>query len=155
MRKVLIALAATAAAVASPAMANEGRIEARGGVIWFCDGCGTEDVWGGAAGYDWDLGEKAFAGVEVSGDKIGVSGTKVSFGFGGRVGVRTGSNGRFYINGGWQTEPIAGFGGDPFAGVGFQQGFGNNLYGKVEFRHVFVDAFDDSNAVVAGLGVRF
>ena len=72
MRKVLIALAASAAALASPAFAaGEGRIEARGGVVW--DGGSTEDVYGVAAGYDFDLGEKAIAGVEVSGHRRGLS----------------------------------------------------------------------------------
>lgn len=80
MRKVLLPLLASLA-IATPAMANEARIEARGGVIW-ANGT-SEDVWGAAAGYDFDLGETAFAGVEVSGDKIGTSGTKVSWGFAG------------------------------------------------------------------------
>lgn len=155
MRKVLIALAATVAAVASPAMANEGRIEARGGAAWVCDGCGTEDVWGIAAGYDWDLGDKAFVGLEVSGDKIGVSGSKVAFSGTVRVGAKAGEKGKFYVNGGFQTESFAGNGGDPFAGVGFEQGIGKSLYVKAEYRHVFVDSFDDTNILAAGVGVRF
>jgi len=107
MRKILIALAATAA-FASPALANEARVEARGGVIW-SDG-DTQDFWGMAAGYDFDLGEKAFAGLEVSGDKI----------------------------------------------AGYEQGFGNNLYGKVAYRHYFVgNGFSDSDAVTVGLGIKF
>ncbi len=96
MRKILIALAASVA-VASPALANEGRIEARGGVYF--DGTTTEDAYGVAAGYDFDLGKTAFAGVEVSGDKIATTGTKVAFGcnrpprhphFGNRQAVRRG-----------------------------------------------------------------
>ena len=49
MRKVLLPLLASLA-IATPAMANEARIEARGGVIW-ANGT-SEDVWGAAAGYD-------------------------------------------------------------------------------------------------------
>ena len=78
MRLVILPLIALAAA-ATPALANEARVEARGGVIW--DGGVTEDVWGIAAGYDWDLGEKTFVGLEVSGDKIGVSGRGASLAF--------------------------------------------------------------------------
>jgi outer membrane immunogenic protein len=154
MKKILIALAASVA-VASPALANEGRIEARGGVVWACDGCQAEDVYGVAAGYDWDLGGKAFAGVEVAGDQISVSGSKVAFSFGGRLGARAGEKGKFYVNGGYQTESFPGFGGDPYAGVGYEQGIGQNLYLKAEYRHVFVDSFDDSNIIAAGVGVKF
>lgn len=154
MKKFILPMLATLA-VATPAMANEGRIEARGGVVWFCDGCDAQDVWGMAAGYDFDMGDKAFAGVEVAGDKIGTSGTKVVFSFGGRAGLKAGEKGKVYVNGGWSTEPIDGFTGDPYAGVGYEQGFGKNLYAKVEYRHTFVDAFDDQNAVAVGLGLRF
>ena len=156
MKKILIALVASAS-LATPALANEGRIEARGGVAWVCDGCTAEDVYGVAAGYDFDLGTggKAFAGVEVAGDQIAVSGSKVAFSFGGRLGVRAGEKGKFYVNGGYQTESFPAFGGDPYAGVGYEQGIGQNFYVKAEYRHLFVDAFDDTNVVAAGVGVRF
>jgi hypothetical protein len=65
MRKVLFALLASLA-MASPALANESRVEARGGVIW--NGGDSEAIAGVAAGYDFDLGSKAFAGAEVSAD---------------------------------------------------------------------------------------
>ena len=72
MKKIILPILATLA-FATPAMANEARVEARGGVIW--SNGDSEDTWGVAAGYDFDLGTTAFAGVEVSGDKIGTSGT--------------------------------------------------------------------------------
>ncbi|MFN9376969.1 MAG: hypothetical protein ACK564_08075 [Novosphingobium sp.] len=153
MRKILIALAATAA-FASPALANEARVEARGGVIW-SDG-DTQDFWGMAAGYDFDLGEKAFAGLEVSGDKIGTSGTKVAFGVTGRLGAKVSEKGKLFVDGGYTTEPCDLCEDSLHLGAGYEQGFGNNLYGKVAYRHYFVgNVFSDSDAVTVGLGIKF
>ena len=153
MRLVLLSLAA-AMAVASPALANEGRIEARGGVVW--DGGSTEDVYGVAAGYDFDLGSSAFAGVEVSGDKIADTGTKVAFGATGRLGAKVGSNTKVYVDGGFTSEPCDLCEDAIHAGAGAEVGFGRNLYGKLGYRHFFVDnGFSDYDSVVVGLGVRF
>ena len=156
MRKVLIALAATAAAIATPAMANEGRVEARGGVIWFGGGGGTEDVYGIAAGYDFDLGTTAFAGVEVSGDIVGVSGAKVVFGATGRLGAKVGGTTKLYVDGGYSSEPCSGCVDSVHAGAGAEVGFGGNFYGKLGYRHYFTSGgFSDSDAVVVGLGMKF
>ena len=153
MRKILIALAATVAA-ASPALANETRVEARGGVIW--DGTETQDFWGMAAGYDFDLGDKAFAGLEVSGDKIGTSGTKVAFGLTGRLGAKVTERSKLFVDGGYTTKPCDLCEDSLHLGAGFEQGFGNNLYGKVAYRHYFVDqGLTDSDAVTVGLGFKF
>ena len=79
MRKILLTTAAALGAslvMAAPAQANEARVEARGGVIW---GVGdSEAIAGVAVGYDFDLGEAAFAGVEASGDKVLIDGTKLA-----------------------------------------------------------------------------
>lgn len=154
MRKIILPLVASLA-IASPALANEARIEARGGVFW-SEGY-TQDTYGVAAGYDFDLGQTAFAGVEVSGDKIADSGTKVAWGFTGRLGAKVGEKGKAYVASGYTTETCTGCDNDTWhAGLGYEQGFGNNLYGKVEYRHFFLDqGLPDGNAVVAGLGVRF
>lgn len=153
MRTALIALAA-AAAVATPAMANEGRIEARGGVIW--SGSDSEAIAGVAAGYDWDLGDAMFAGVEVSGDKILTSNTRVSLGTGVRIGAKMSEGGKLYANGGWASKPCKFCEDSVYAGAGYQHNFGGNMYGKVEYRHNFVGkGIKDSDAIAAGLGVRF
>lgn len=153
MRKILVSLAATLA-LASPALANEARIEGRGGVIW--DGGDSEAIAGVAAGYDFDLGSSTFVGAEVSADKILTSGTKVSFGVGGRAGVKVGEAGKLYAVGSYQTE-TRDLGEDAWTlGAGYQHAFGSNLFGKVEYRHYFVDnGFSDPDAVTAGLGLRF
>lgn len=153
MRFVVLSLAATLAA-ATPAVANEARVEARGGVIW---GSGeSEAVAGVAAGYDFDLGSNAFAGAEVSADKILTDGTRFSLGLGARLGAKVTEAGKLYAVGSYQTKP-ARFAEESWTlGAGYQQGFGGNLYGKVEYRHFFVgNAVPDYNTVVAGLGVKF
>jgi hypothetical protein len=154
MRTVLISLAAALAA-ASPAIANEARVEARGGVIW--GGGDTEATVGAAVGYDLDLGTSAFAGAEVSGDKILTGGTKVGFGFTGRAGVRTSEAGKLYANGGYTTEFCDTCEGSYHVGAGYQQNLGSQLYGKVEYRHYLPKAAGaaDSDAVGVGVGLRF
>jgi hypothetical protein len=81
MRKFILPLIASLA-VATPALADETRVEVRGGAIW-SNGT-TEDTYGVAAGFDTDIGTNAFAGFEVSGDKIEATGTKMAFGLTGR-----------------------------------------------------------------------
>ena len=155
MKKLILALAATAA-FASPAMANEARIEARGGVIWFGAGGGSEDVYGLAAGYDFDLGSSAFAGVEASGDIVGATGSKVAFGLTGRLGAKVGGNTKLYVDGGYTSEPCNGCVDAVHAGVGAEVGFGSNMYGKLGYRHFFTsNGAPDSDTVAVGVGVRF
>jgi hypothetical protein len=148
MRKVLLALAASVA-VASPALANEARVEARGGVIW--DSGTSEATAGVAAGYDFDLGGNAFFGAEVSADKVLVSGSDVYYGLTGRAGIKTGENGKLFVAGGYTV----GEGEDvPHLGAGYEHKLGSNLYLKGEYRHFFSD-FSDADAVSAGIGFKF
>ena len=148
MRLVLISLAASLVA-ATPALANE----ARGGVAW-SDG-ESEAIAGVAAGYDYDLGKTAFVGAEVTADKLLTSGTKVSFGFNGRVGAKIAEAGKLYAVAGYNTEFCDLCDGTWTAGAGYQHSFGK-LYGKVEYRHFFVkDSTIDVDAVAVGLGVKF
>ena len=136
-----------------PALANEARVEARGGVIWVPGQ--SEGTAGIAAGYDFDLGSSAFAGLEVSGDKILTSGTHVAVGFTGRGGAKLGG-GKLFATGGYTTSFATGADGQWHAGAGYEHGFGNKFYGKVEYRHFFEHGFTtDADAVVAGLGMKF
>jgi outer membrane immunogenic protein len=153
MRLVVLSLAA-AIAVASPALANESRVEVRGGAIW--DGGVTEATAGVAAGYDFDLGSKAFAGVEVSGDKILAAGYKVAFGFTARAGIKPVEGGKLFAAAGYTTENCNLCEDSINAGVGYEHSLGGGLYAKAEYRHFFVDqGFSDSDAVSVGLGMRF
>lgn len=153
MRLVLISLAASLVA-ATPALANEARVEARGGVVW--NSTDSEEIAGVAAGYDYDLGSTAFVGAEVSADKLLTDGTKVAFGFSGRLGAKVMENGKLYAAGGYNTESCDGCEGAWTLGAGYQHSFGK-FYGKVEYRHFFNDnaLFTDTDAAVVGLGVKF
>jgi hypothetical protein len=150
----LAILAAYSALLAStPALANEARVEARGGVVF---GSGDEEAIAGvAAGYDYDLGTSAFVGGEVTADKILTDGTKVSFGFNGRIGAKLGEQGKLYAVGGYNTEACDLCDGTWTAGAGYEHSFGK-IYGKLEYRHFFVDnGFDDLDAVSVGIGTKF
>ena len=130
------------------AQAGEARVEVRGGVA-FAGGV-SEAFAGVAAGYDFDLGDTAFAGVEGSADKELTSGTSVLWGVGGRVGGKIGESTRAYVNGG-----IGFCCGDSaaYAGAGVQQKFGGQFYGKIEYRRYF--GVVDVNLVGAGVGMAF
>ncbi len=151
MRRVVLTLAAVAAsaALASPAFANEARVEARGGAIW--SGGDAEATAGVAAGYDFDLGSSAFAGVEVSADKALVGGADIAVGFTGRAGIKAGEATKLYVDGGYTVTD----GEDtPHLGAGVEQKLGGSLYGKVFYRHNFSD-FNDTDTLGVGVGVKF
>jgi hypothetical protein len=149
MRKFTVVLAAVAMLASAPVMAEgEGRVEARGGLVW---GNGAEEAFAGiAAGYDFDLGSAAFVGVEGAGDIALADGAEVVWSVGARAGGKVSEAGKLYVNGGiafcCDTE-------DFYAGGGYQHKFGQNLYGKVEYRHIF-GAFD-ANVAQVGVGFAF
>lgn len=150
MRKMIIAAATVATLSSTPAFAEtagEGRVEARGGIAWA--GGEEEAIAGIAAGYDFDLGETAFFGVEASADKILASDTEVVFGATARVGIKAGENGKFYVNGGYSFNDSDAF----HAGAGYQHKLGKNVYAKVEYRRFF-DTVDINTAAV-GVGFAF
>ncbi|AQA00542.1 hypothetical protein BWQ93_20320 [Sphingopyxis sp. QXT-31] len=151
MKKFAVAAALLSAVVATPSFAaegGEGRIEARGGIAWA--GGSEEAVAGVAAGYDFDLGSSAFAGVEASADKILVGGTDVVFGLTGRVGAKIGEQGKLYAAAGYSFND----GDAAHIGAGYQHKFGSNVYGKVEYRRFLLNG-TDINTAVAGLGFAF
>lgn len=156
MRIAIVSLAAAAtAALATPAFANETRVETRGGVIW--NHGDSEAIAGVAGGYDFDLGDKAFAGVDVSADKVLTSGSnRVSFGFGGRLGMKTGTGGKLYALSDYQTKFCATCNESVAVGAGFQQDMTKHVYSKIEYRHYLVgDHTPDADAVLAGVGMKF
>lgn len=151
--RLAILSAAAALVAATPAFANEARVEARGGVVW-ADG-DSEAIAGIAAGYDFDLGEKTFVGMEVSGDKVLVDGAKVLFGFTGRGGAKLGA-GKLYVDGGYTTTFDGALADAWHLGAGYEHSFGEKLYGKITYRHYFVeDTNIDSDAVMVGVGAKF
>lgn len=159
MRKATISLALPLAALAgaafaSPALANEARIEARTGVVW--NNSDTDATAGAAAGYDVDLGDKAFIGAEVSADKVLRSDTRVQWGFGGRLGLKTQSGGKAYALAAYETKPCAYCEDSVAVGGGYQQDIGKKYYAKVEYRHSLIDDHQpDSDSALVGVGVKF
>lgn len=155
MRIALVSLAAiAAAAVATPALANEARVEARTGIIW--DGSDSEAVAGVAVGYDYDLGSKFFVGVEGSADKVLTSDTRVSWGAGGRVGYKITPTTKLYANSTWQSK-FAKYGNSAVAvGGGVEQALDNRFYAKAEYKHLLVgDNTPDADVGLVGVGVKF
>ncbi len=154
MRKVLLTLAASLA-IATPALANEARVEARGGVYWSPGH--TDGTVGAAVGYDFDLGTSAFAGAEVSGDKVlDSTHNRIAWGFTGRVGVKPSPGDKLFAAAGYTTKPCSLCESATHLGAGYEHNFASRLYGKVEYRHFFVhNGAPDANAVSAGLGIKF
>lgn len=155
MRIALVSLAAVAAAAAAtPALANEARVEARTGLIW--DGSDSEAVAGVAAGYDYDLGERAFVGVEGSADKLLTDNTRVSWGVGGRAGVKVTPTTKAFASATWQSK-YSRYGNSAVGvGGGIQQDIGSRYYAKVEYKHLLVgDNTPDADQGLIGLGVKF
>ncbi|GGC15133.1 hypothetical protein GCM10011494_37460 [Novosphingobium endophyticum] len=155
MRIALVSLAAVAvAASATPALANEARVEARGGVIW--NGSDSDAVAGVAAGYDYDLGDKLFAGVEGSADKVLADNTRVSWGAGGRIGAKVMPGSKLYALAGWQSKLCSTCNSAVGVGGGWQQDFGQKLYGKVEYKHLLIgDNTPDADVGLVGVGMKF
>lgn len=152
MRYIVLPLLASLA-VASPALANEARVEARAGIVW--DSNDSEATAGIAAGYDWDLGSNAFVGLETSADKILTDHQRVTFGIGGRVGVKTSPDGKLYAVSTYQSKNCK-YCDEYFTlGAGYQHNLGNNLYGKIEYRHNFIENISDYDSALVGLGVKF
>jgi opacity protein-like surface antigen len=151
MRKLAYVAAIAAMTASAPAYASgEGRVEARGGIAF---AAGQEEAFvGGAAGYDFDLGDKAFVGVEAGVDKVLQGGSDVFFTAGARLGVKAGNKARVYALGGYG---VAGGDDDLFIGGGVQFNLGAKAYGKVEYRRVLAKGSPDVNLAGVGFGIRF
>ncbi|MFT4056125.1 MAG: outer membrane beta-barrel protein [Novosphingobium sp.] len=155
MRIALVSLAAVAAvAAATPALANEARVEARGGVIW--NGSDSEATAGVAAGYDYDLTDKLFVGVQGSADKILTDNTRVSWGAGGRIGVQPVPGTKVYALADWQSKNTRYGNSAVGVGGGVQQDVGSRYYVKAEYQHLLVgDNTPDADRGLVGVGVKF
>ena len=154
MRTLSTAVLLLAALAPNPSLADDGRVEARGGVVF---GSGdSEGVAGIAAGYDFDLGGSAFLGGEVSGDKILQDNTRIVLGLTGRAGIKAGENTRLFATGGYSTKPCRFCENSLHAGAGAEFALSSSIYGKVEYRHFFVDnGGSDFDSAVVGVGFRF
>lgn len=154
MRLILASLAAAAsvAAVATPALANDARVEVRTGLGW-SDGLPSKATVGGAVGYDVNAGP-AFVGVEQSLDKVLASGSEARWGTSVRAGTSVTPSTRLYATAGYNY----GVGANATdIGGGIEHNFSMSpLYGKIEYKHFFNEqGARDSNAALVGVGLKF
>lgn len=149
MRVVLLSIA-TALVAATPAMANEASVEARTGINWL-SGLGFSVASAGVAGgYDMEIGSGAFAGVEVSGDKLLVQNADVIYGGALRIGGKVSEAGKLYAIGGYETT-FKHNADEWTLGGGYQHSFGK-VYVKAEYRRHLDTKL---NTVLTGIGVKF
>lgn len=186
MRKLLFTLATLIAAASTPAFADGFRAEIHGG--WdrvTIDGVGGQSgaAYGLGLGYDVNLGERFFAGLDgnvdenttkecaddvlVAGDRTCVK-AGVDWSVGGRLGYRVGEGAKLYLLGAYTrarmkatyelagTTTSAGDWGDGWrVGAGYQLRFGNGVYGKVEYRYSDYQGGFKRHNVIAGVGYQF
>lgn len=151
MRFILTTALASVIA-ATPALANEARVDVTGGAVW--NHSDTEATIGATAGYDFDLQPSGgFVGVEGTVQKVLAGGYDVE----GNLGVRAGA----HLTPTTKVYGLAGYtlrqGIDtPNLGAGVQQNIANKLYVKAEYKHNFVKyGLPDYDSAVAGVGLRF
>lgn len=152
MKKFAVATALLTAVIATPALAApqaEGRAEVRGGYV--NGGVLDDATLGVAGGFDFNLGDTAFVGAEIAGDKVLLDGAKIQFSSGGRAGANIGTNGKLYATGGYTFGEID----DPYVGAGYQHKLGQNFYAKAEYRHQFIKNFTDFDTFAVGVGLAF
>lgn len=153
MKKIvkLLATILVGSTIASPAYADEAHIELTIGVI--DEGAEKEAVLAFAAGYDWDLSEKVYVGVEGSLEKVLADDTDLGVSVSGRLGLHATDTTKTNLTGGFVFEK----GEDrPFIGAGIEQEVNENgLYVVVFYHHLFGDEHHDADVLALGLGWEF
>ena len=148
MKNIAMVAATAVAFIAVPAKADETRLEARGGVVWF-DG-GEEAVAGVAAGHDFHLDESFFIGIEGSADKVLADGADVLFGATARAGFIVAEDLKLFVAAGYSFNNSDAV----HAGGGLQYNVSDQVYLKTEYR-IYFDGFANIKSAVAGVGFRF
>lgn len=148
MKNIAMVAATAVAFIAVPAKADETRLEARGGVVWF-DG-GEEAVAGVAARHDFHLDESFFIGIEGSADKVLADGADVLFGATARAGFIVAEDLKLFVAAGYSFNNSDAV----HAGGGLQYNVSDQVYLKTEYR-IYFDGFANINSAVAGVGFRF
>ena len=156
LRLPIIAGLSTALALATPAHADETRVEVNTSANF--QGGDYQQSIGAAAGHDFTLAPGFFAGPEVSIDKLVASNTLTGFGLSARAGANLGPLGKLYAVGGWATQDYHGGNPDWDIGAGYQHAFLPGTYGKVEYRHYTssaAGATPSRDAITVGFGLHF
>ncbi|MFO6448654.1 outer membrane protein [Erythrobacter sp. NE805] len=148
MRHIAFAAAAAAAVVATPAHADETRIEARGGIVWCC---GVEDeTIGLVVGHDFDVGEKIFFGVEGVVDSNFDLDDPV-LGVNARLGTKLGEKTKLFALAGYAHATGVDID-DAIVGAGVQHNLGEKALVSLQYQR----ALDSElNRVLVGVGFRF
>ncbi|MGA1809619.1 MULTISPECIES: outer membrane beta-barrel protein [Sphingobium] len=154
MHKLAPLFAAALALVSSPARADEAYVELTGGVSWNSEG--TDAISGIAAGYDMDLDERFFVGVEATAEKLLVDDMRVAWGIGGRLGVELVRDNKLFVGVNWQSKDCRECGDAIGLGTGWEHNLTEKLYLKVEYKRLFISNGEpDANVGIVGLGVMF
>lgn len=148
MRRLAIIAAAAATVIATPAYANETRVEARGGVVWCC-GVSDETI-GFAIGHDYDLGDTLFIGVEgvldtdfdISDPVLGVNA---------RLGTKIGETTKIFALAGYAHSTGVDLD-DAVIGAGIQHNLGEKALMSLQYQR-YLDT--DVNRALVGIGIRF
>ncbi|EGD59167.1 hypothetical protein Y88_1229 [Novosphingobium nitrogenifigens DSM 19370] len=146
----------TALALATPAMADETRVEVHTGLDWSQGN--TKGTIGIAGGRDFTLAPGTFLGVEGSLDKLLASNAVAVFGLTARGGIAVPTLGKIYALGGYATKPFHGGSPDWNYGFGVQHPLGAKTYAKLEYRHYTESANGITpvrNAMTVGFGATF
>ena len=153
---LLIAGFAGALALATPALADESRVEVNTSGNFY--GGDYQQSIGLAAGHDFTIAPMIFAGPEVSINKLLASDTLTSVGISGRAGANLGPAGKIYAVGGWASTPYHGGNPDWDFGAGYSHSLLLGTYGKIEYRHYTSSAngaTPSRDAVTLGFGAHF
>jgi outer membrane immunogenic protein len=160
----LALLAAVAAFTTTPALASgEGRVEMQLGYDSIDGESGLS--YGGVVGYDFDLDQGAFLGVELgasesTADSLGVEAGR-DLRAAARFGIHVLEDGKVYGLVGYSNQrfTVPGVGHTDLDGVvfgaGYQHNFTAGLYGKVEYRYTNYELGADRHTAVVGLGANF
>ena len=148
MRSLVFAAAIAASTIATPALANEARVELRTGIAWVSGV--SDETLGVAVGYDADISEAAFVGVEAVAD------TNFDFadpilGVNGRLGAKVGDAGKLFGTVGYARDTTFDLD-DWTLGAGYQHNLGSNMLLSAQYQR-YMDT--DVNRASIGFGFRF
>lgn len=148
MRPYAFAAAAAAATLATPAYADETRVEARGGIVWCCGA--SDETIGLVVGHDFDIGEKVFLGVEGVVDSNFDLDDPV-LGVNARLGTKVGENTKIFALAGYAHATDFDQD-DAVVGAGVQHNLGEKALLSLQYQRT-LDL--ELNRVLVGVGLRF
>lgn len=154
MHKIFILLAFTFTCVSIPAFADEAYVEMTGGVS--SNGKKTDAVAGVAVGYDIDLDERFFVGIEGIAEKLLTKETRIAWGIGGRFGAEILPKSKIFTGVNWQSKDCKECSDAIGLSAGWEQNLTEKLYAKIEYKRLFIGNDErDADVGLVGIGVMF